>query len=61
MLSQPLFIVGPGRSGTTLLSTLLDAHPEIAIFPETWMFLILDRLGCTDRFYQSLAADSLYE
>jgi hypothetical protein len=31
----PIFIVGPGRSGTTLLSSLLSAHSRIAITPET--------------------------
>lgn len=29
------FIVGAGRSGTTLLRLMLDAHPEMAIPPET--------------------------
>jgi len=29
------FIVGHGRSGTTLLRLMLDAHPELAIPPET--------------------------
>jgi hypothetical protein len=29
------FIVGAGRSGTTLLRMILDAHPELAIPPET--------------------------
>ncbi len=29
------FIVGVGRSGTTLLRLMLDAHPEMAIPPET--------------------------
>jgi hypothetical protein len=33
---QPVpFIVGVGRSGTTLLRLMLDAHPELAIPPET--------------------------
>jgi hypothetical protein len=31
----PVFIVGCPRSGTTLLQRLLDAHPEMAIAPET--------------------------
>jgi hypothetical protein len=32
------FIVGVGRSGTTLLRLLLDAHPEIVVTPEThWL------------------------
>jgi hypothetical protein len=30
------FIVGVGRSGTTLLRMLLDAHPALAVPPETW-------------------------
>lgn len=50
MKTQPLFIVGPSRSGTTLLSQILDNHPDIAILPETWMFTILERFGCTKRF-----------
>src|SRR5690242_20464218 len=29
------FIVGVGRSGTTLLRLMLDAHPAMAIPPET--------------------------
>ena len=38
------------RSGTTLLSRMLDAHPAIAIFPETWWYVVMDRLGCLDEF-----------
>jgi hypothetical protein len=29
------FIVGAGRSGTTLLRLMLDSHPELAVPPET--------------------------
>ena len=32
------FIVGTGRCGTTLLRLMLDAHPELAIPPETHFF-----------------------
>ncbi|MBX2865387.1 MAG: sulfotransferase [Leptolyngbyaceae cyanobacterium MAG.088] len=32
---HPIFIVGMPRSGTTLLTTILSAHPRIAISPET--------------------------
>ncbi len=31
----PVFIVGSGRCGTTLLGVILDSHPNIAITPET--------------------------
>jgi O-antigen/teichoic acid export membrane protein len=29
---------------------MLDAHPDIAIFPETWCYSVLDRLGCLKEF-----------
>lgn len=31
----PLFVVGCSRSGTTLLQQMLNAHPRIAVAPET--------------------------
>jgi hypothetical protein len=36
-----LFIVGKGRSGTTLLSTILDCHPKVASATESRFLLIL--------------------
>lgn len=33
-----LFITGVGRSGTTLLQSMLNAHPEISLPPETHFF-----------------------
>ncbi|MEM1253015.1 MAG: sulfotransferase [Cyanobacteria bacterium P01_H01_bin.21] len=32
---DPIFLVGCPRSGTTLLQQMLDAHPDVAIAPET--------------------------
>ena len=29
---------------------MLDAHSEIAILPETWWYVVLDRLGCLEEF-----------
>lgn len=37
-LVSPVFIVGCPRSGTTLLQSLLAAHPDIASFPESKFF-----------------------
>ncbi len=33
--NPPFFIVGVGRSGTTLLMSMLNAHPEVTLPPET--------------------------
>ncbi|MBM4134852.1 MAG: sulfotransferase [Nitrospira sp.] len=35
---RPLFIGGYPKSGTTLLLSLLDGHPEVAVFPEETRF-----------------------
>ena len=35
---SPTFIIGCPRSGTTLLQSLLTAHPKIASFPESHFF-----------------------
>ena len=35
MCAKKLFIVGVGRSGTTLLQAMLNAHPDICFTPET--------------------------
>ncbi|MGF1491618.1 MAG: sulfotransferase [Microcoleaceae cyanobacterium] len=37
-LDYPVFLVGCSRSGTTLLQSLLSAHPEVASFPESQFF-----------------------
>lgn len=35
---SPVFIIGAGRSGTTLLRTILNNHPKIIIPPESFGF-----------------------
>jgi hypothetical protein len=37
-MQRRVFVVGCSRSGTTLLQSLLAAHPDIATFPETNFF-----------------------
>jgi Sulfotransferase family len=39
--APPVFIVGCGRSGTTMLRLMLDAHPELAIPGETHFLMAL--------------------
>jgi Sulfotransferase family len=45
MTSAPFFIVGSGRSGSTLLRVIIASHSQIAIPPETWFLLpLIDQL-----------------
>lgn len=46
---QPFFIIGPGRSGTTLLRRLLIADPTVHVPPETYV------LGRALKDFQALA------
>lgn len=42
---RPIFIVGAPRSGTTLLRSLLAAHPGIAVTPETHFLTTAAKFG----------------
>jgi hypothetical protein len=43
-LEGPVFVVGPGRSGTTLMQSILSAHSRLTIAPEThFMSFVEDR------------------
>jgi hypothetical protein len=50
---EPFFIVGCSRSGTTLLQVLLDAHPTLALPPESHIY---DRFGPFWHMYGDLTA-----
>jgi hypothetical protein len=39
--NTPFFIIGSGRSGTTLLRLILAGHSRLHILPETWFLLDL--------------------
>lgn len=50
---QPMpFIVGVSRSGTTLMRLMLDAHPELAIPPETHFIPQAARCNSTEAFLE---------
>ena len=45
-MPAPFFIVGSGRSGTTLLRMMLCSHSRISIPPETWYLIpLLERFS----------------
>lgn len=55
MSTRPVFIVGVPRSGTTLLRTLLDSHPNIACGPENpWIAGSYGELTSFKELYSSL-------
>jgi Sulfotransferase family len=55
------FVVGLGRSGTTLLRLMLDAHPELTIPPETHFVPSLIQASGTLRFTPERAARWIVE
>lgn len=65
LISQPIFIVGAERSGTTVLRLMLDHHPQLAFYHEfeyavDW---IADN-GCwpqLEEYYQCLETDRIFQ
>lgn len=45
------FVAGPAKSGTTLLTSLLDAHPELLVLPEETAYFptVLNKYGQRSR------------
>ena len=67
---NPIFIVGMPRSGTTLMRSLLSAHPNITISPEThfcknWFKLYrnldLNQPEQFEIFWQALSQSNMFE
>ena len=54
---NPIFLVGCPRSGTTLLQQMLDAHPAVAIAPETFF---IRRFWLQREYYGNLSQDMNY-
>jgi hypothetical protein len=50
------FIVGCGRSGTTLLRSMLDSHPQVAVPPETYF---VTRLAAKSSSYEPWDANGI--
>jgi hypothetical protein len=53
------FVVGVGRSGTTLLRMMLDAHPQLAIPPETHFVNPLIQASGRLRFNPAIACRAI--
>lgn len=57
-IQNPIFLVGCPRSGTTLLQQMLDAHPDVAIAPETFF---IRNFWLQQEKYGDLAEDHNYD
>lgn len=63
-MAHPFFIVGSARSGTTLLRLILNAHPEVAVPPESRFVVELWRGSDTvevEDFLSRLAGHKRFE
>lgn len=64
VVSQPIFLVGAERSGTTLLRLMLDRHPDIAFYSE-FEFVVDYFQGnnypSLDDYYEYLATDRIFQ
>ena len=54
MKKEPIFIVGVGRSGTTLLAAMIGAHSKISCGPETHFFPRLSEIDQCKIFNNSI-------
>lgn len=63
-MSHPFFIIGSARSGTTLLRLILNAHPQVAVPPESRFITELwkgQREVDVARFLDALAAHKRFQ
>lgn len=59
-VEQPIFVVGAARSGTTLLQSMIDAHPDVALVGELHFFDQIMRLSASiEEPFDAAAIDRL--
>lgn len=58
---KQLFICGVGRSGTSLVQSMLSAHPKIAFLPETGFLRRYARDGVLSKRYRSGGRDGVLQ
>ena len=56
-----IFIVGVGRSGTSLLQNMLHGHPKIVFLPETSMLRRLIFSGLLERRYKQGGVETVFQ
>jgi hypothetical protein len=59
LAGPPLFIVGAGRSGKTMVFDLFDRHPQVHAIFESW--LLTPHVGVTGVFHQPQWDPAFYE
>ncbi len=53
---SPIFVLGIGRSGTTLLARMLDRHPEVSIYLESRFLNVMPADGASGTLASDAAA-----
>lgn len=64
LISQPIFLVGAERSGTTLLRLMLDHHPHISFYSEFEYAVDLIKDGNypnLNQYYEFLETDRIFQ
>ncbi len=51
---EPIFIVGPGRSGSTLLRAMLNGHSQLDISKESYLITALRNVWCKNMTRQQI-------
>jgi hypothetical protein len=60
-LQRPIFVVGVGRSGTSLLQSMLASHPSVVFPPETGMMRHFVRGRVFEHLFRQAGLDAVVE